>query len=206
MNRKLQSYCCSGNTAKYLDQMLIEKPQPKLKKKGRKKRDPFLDENYSMCNEAIMKLAAIGIPVDLIEHLEPKARYQLIAEAVNWAAKVFDPDFYQYKPYLIAQAIGHGAAAGWKIEATGARILFLSTKRAGTSTFHDYNGVLADFIETKTTFTLTRWRSPWSRVPRQQLSFSLLAHPELLSRVAKLTEIGKIATQKEIQSILPSGH
>lgn len=92
-----------------------------------------------------------------------QARAVLVAEAVNWAAKVINPEYYNIKPLVIDEVAGMPEVlSGWGED----DCFYLFHQEVGTASFHDPNGDIA---------TQGSWDFPWSGVGRQEFVFDLLA-------------------------------
>ncbi len=209
MNTPLEQYCVSGNSARIIDIQLHKQrkyDKPKKPRKYHTKPKPLAANNYGMINKAVSNLDDLGIPFSNAWFLKGPAYYQVLAEVLNWAAKVFDPRLYHYKPYAIAHAIRMGANARWGFDYDGKTVLFIESLEAGVSTFHDPSGKIANFINEleECNYEIgTNWPHPWSRVPRQNLSFIMLTYPNVLKMVSQLTQPGRVATDKEIEKLIP---
>ncbi|CCN40170.1 hypothetical protein VIBNIFTn2_120152 [Vibrio nigripulchritudo FTn2] len=210
MNTPLTQYSVSGNSGRIIDnhcnQFNREFDQPRKKQSKQIKPKPLAANNLGMINKAISNLDAIGIPIKNMYFLRGAAYYQLLSEVINWAAKVFEPGMYRYKPYAIAHAIKMGAQASWGKDANGNEVLYVNSTEAGVSTFHDPSGVLKQFLselEDKNFKIGNDWPHPWSGVPRQSLSFIMLTYPNVLKAVSNLTQPGRVATEEEIEKLIP---
>ena len=85
----------------------------------------------------------------------------MIAEAVNWAAKVIDEEFYSLKPRVIEAAVEIGADGGWGDDGC----YYLASERSGVASFHDPFGEIR---------AGGSWDHPWSGVRRQDAAFHIL--------------------------------
>ena len=103
---------------------------------------------------------------------------QLLAEAVNWAAKTVDPQWYAVKPLAWALAFELGCAGGWGDDGC----FYLSSPEAGVSCAHDPGGELRDLVPERHT-----WPHAWSGIYRQDLAWEIIRCAETRSKIAALT-------------------
>ena len=68
--------------------------------------------NNDMQQVCLTLLTFWGIPPDPV-FLNTGDGLALMANLLNWSAKVVDPDLYYYKPGLIDEALGHCLLAGY---------------------------------------------------------------------------------------------
>lgn len=102
-------------------------------------------------------------------------RAVLVAEAVNWAAKIIDGGFYDLKPAVCDEvAAMAGVVSGWGDD----DCFYLCADGAGAASFHDPFGQIKSRGE---------WPFPWSGVLRQAHAFDLLRDENLRKRVDFLT-------------------
>ncbi len=106
----------------------------------------------------------------------------LLAEAVNWAAKVIDGELYALKGLAICAAVECGAELYWGDDGTVA----LYAPRAGAATFHDPHGDVAAALRARGHRPMGYL--PWSGISRQELAFELLANPAARRLVALRTD------------------
>lgn len=104
----------------------------------------------------------------------------LIAEAVNLAAKVIDPEFYALKPDCVRECVEMGADGGWR-----GGIFYLYHPSVGVASFHDP----FDQIEVEGS---TGWPFEWSGVYRQEQAFDLLVDRKALLRMRFATAPGDL--------------
>lgn len=113
------------------------------------------------------------------------AHLQLLADVVNAHAKR-DPSYYQHKAPLIRATLARGARHGWAHDGIGEPVLYVNTAAAGTSSFHDPHGDLADVGG--------RWHRPWSGFDRQRNAAATLRSATIgtrrrLRRVARMERV-----------------
>lgn len=117
------------------------------------------DSPESILSAAAAALEAVGVSVPVSPWDTAGAVW--IAEAINWAAKAIDEDFYFLKPRVIEAARAIGCDGGWGEDGC----FFLADPRAGVSSFHDpFGEIRADGT----------WSHPWSGIRRQDFAFSIL--------------------------------
>lgn len=128
--------------------------------------------------EEILADARIRLEQDGIEirrsHLDP-AGAVLLAEAVNWAAKAVDEEYYLLKPEVVWAAAAIGADSCW---VDGVYHLWAPGLTAPRG-FHDPYGQF-DWDESELPEPVAEfdWGSyEWDGISRQHLSWSLLSRP-----------------------------
>lgn len=123
----------------------------------------------------------------------------LIAEAVNWAAKVLTDSFYMLKPAMIVASAKLGAQIG-KEDDGGWPIYYLFNRDVGVASFHD-PGCEVDGLLRNMGFTgeIKDWEFGWSGVVRQDLAFHLLSGKEklFLQKMRYSTLPGENAAEKK---------
>ena len=108
-----------------------------------------------------------------------------LCEAINWAAKVVDPEYYVLKPHVInAVAKLRDVSCGWARDEGGNAVFYLFHPEAGVASFHDPDGEInAD----------GSWDFPWSQVTRQEYGLDVWAGDvELANDLAKRTQPGMV--------------
>lgn len=109
------------------------------------------------------------------------ARYILVAEAVNWAAKVIDYQYYQYKNLILYAATVCGGTIDWFAQDEfGNDVYYIYHKEVGTASFHQFweNGWEFDHGSPR------KFRAEWSGWYRQDQAFDLLVDRDLLKLYA----------------------
>ena len=125
------------------------------------------EDQLSALEAAKMRLHQDGI--DLGECWEDSIQAAiLITEAVNWAAKTIDWEYYTLKPRCIEECWAKGAEGGWRDG-----IFYLYHPDVGVASFHDPNDEIG--IDCR-----YRWLWEWSGIPRQNLAFDLLVDRKTL--------------------------
>lgn len=146
--------------------------------------EPVESSSSSALQQACNALSEAGIDLGDTIWWTPGGAI-LITEAVNWAAKILDPWFYELKPQCIREALELGAEGGWGRDGC----FFLFDISVGTASFHDPCGQ----IDVPGTL---RWNHPWSGIPRQNEAFELLVDRLTLRRY-------QFATNPSFQGKLP---
>lgn len=93
----------------------------------------------------------------------------LLAEAVNWAAKIspYNQDrYYDLKPQLIMEALDMGASGGWGRDSYGTYVFYLFHKDTGVASFHDPGDAIHVPLS-------VRWSHPWSGLHRQSCAHEI---------------------------------
>jgi hypothetical protein len=109
----------------------------------------------------------------------------LIAEAVNWAAKVIDGEYYDLKPRVVdyvSQCVG--VRGGWYGGA-----YYMYHYAVGVVSFHDPHGEIT---------ASGCWPFPWSGVSRQEHVFECLA-----GDVGLIGVLAELTTPLELAGSLP---
>lgn len=96
----------------------------------------------------------------------------LLAEAVNWAAKVVDPGFYAFKARVVAAARSAGALGGWGEDEQGDAVYYLWAPLVGETSYHDPHGEISEALAPSS--AQETWPCGWSGVERQHLAQDLL--------------------------------
>lgn len=119
---------------------------------------------------------------------DPAARAILAAEAVNWAAKTIDENWYDVKAAACQAALTFGALAWVEDDEYNNPVLYIFHREVGTASFH--------FPDTDELFSMEgekfhgyglQGRFPWSGIGRQDQAFDLLQNVELLEQYAWAT-------------------
>jgi len=107
----------------------------------------------------------------------------LVAEAINWMAKVWDDSFYSIKPKFIDAVVnefGHLFSYGWGDDG----VFYIENAQVGTVCFHDPNCEIV---------SAGSWDRKWSGITRQELSHEAIANPVVRRLLAEATlEQGKV--------------
>ena len=115
------------------------------------------------------------------------AELQILAEAVNWGAKVFTPWFYSWKPEVVVSAVEAGAGYGWGSDDA----FYLCTMQGGVCCFHDPGADIWHLLQNRVQDFARVWPYQWSGVSRQEISFdlwkSLLGDRVLITEVVEAT-------------------
>ena len=145
------------------------------------------EDDFSLIEIVLKALARYNIvPGNGFYSHAISARFILLAEAVNLAAKVFHPAFYQIKPHLIAAAAYNGCLCWEEADENGYPVYHLYHRDVGTACFHDPNAECFDLgIENAPRFNSRRFR--WSGIYRQDQAFDLLKDECALAAMAMAT-------------------
>jgi len=103
----------------------------------------------------------------------------LLTEAVNWAAKVVDENFYLLKPAMILASMESGAILGvednYDDEGNNDQVYYLVHKDVGVASFHNPNGEVKDLAELSgLEEDIEEWKYGWEKIVRQDEAFELL--------------------------------
>ena len=139
---------------------------------------------------AAAALAGLGWAAGELQ-LSAAADLCLLAEAINWAAKVADPLLYAAKADAVAAARAAGAVGGWGADEAGAPVYYLWTPETGETSYHDPWGEIRSALQPAA--RAETWPCGWSGVERQHLAADLLASRagdgRLLAEVAAASSV-----------------
>jgi len=137
---------------------------------------------YEVLGNAKEMLYNAGVTnIEHVDVYDPKGALML-AEAVNWAAKVIDPDFYAIKPLLVvACSLLNNVESGWD-----RGVFYLYHNSIGEVSFHDPYDQIWD-CQTILGIPRNKWEHGWSEINRQPLAFDTLTNPKLQKRLANLS-------------------
>lgn len=145
---------------------------------------------------AIRELKRFGVDVEAGEgylSVEPEAGNLLILDAVNRAAKVFDPRFYELKALVFADAALEGKDAGVYVfqrdDEAGKSVMSLYHESVGVVSIHDPH----DKVYDKIVLTPAKWITPvpFHEVERVPSAFKTLESSERVRELARLTAIAE---------------
>lgn len=125
-----------------------------------------------------------GLKWDALIELPIGARYILLAEACNWAAKVISSSYYDRKPALVVLASRQWGVRTWlDTDPRGNVVYYLYHKEVGVASFHDPYGEVSSLNPEIS----EGWQFPWSGIRRQDQAFELLGDLDLVKEIAVLT-------------------
>jgi len=124
----------------------------------------------------------------------------LIAEAINWSAKVSNDLFYLLKPVMIVASAKNGAKIGIESDGNSWDIYYLFDKSSGVASFHDPGGEVNSLFSKLDDGTEVKdWEFGWSGISRQEVSYYLISEKEklYLQRMRYNTLPGKSSKEKK---------
>lgn len=142
-------------------------------------------EWLTLPEQAEADLRAAGVVFgDAYMDASPEARLIMLCEAVNWAAKTINYEFYELKNPLLTYAVESGITSWSLLDERCDEVLYLYHPECGTASFHNPGGWEVGELQGPR-YQLKQW--PWSGVPRQEDAFKILTSKETLAWYAKAT-------------------
>lgn len=132
-----------------------------------------------------------GVQIDINEQSPGGAA--AIAEAVNWAAKTIDLNFYSLKPYAVVSAALLGASL-WN----RGGVWYLYGKGIGTVSFHDPHDEI-NYLVSHYDIPVKDWGYEWSGISRQEDAFDILKNKKLRKRYDDLTRPRHLMKHPDIE-------